>query len=67
MCSKLPKLQLKITTVAPYLPGVGRDGSRAAVVVVSVQEEGISQRQVLALSGRVGRLLIKLSTQTLSL
>ena len=40
------------SSVAPYLPGIGRDGSRAVVVVVSVQEEGVLPEQGLSLSER---------------
>ena len=45
-------LKLILKTVAPYLPGVGRDGSRAVVVVASVQEEGVLPEQGLSLSER---------------
>ena len=44
-CSRPPPSRyfILVASVAPYLPGVGRDGSRAVVVVVSVQEEGVLQ------------------------
>ena len=43
-CQKTFTLTDRRADVAPYLPGVGRDGSRAVVVVVSVQEEGILRK-----------------------
>ena len=47
-CSRPPPLRyfLLVASVAPYLPGVGRDGPRAVVVVVSVQEEGVQEPSI---------------------